>query len=195
MVAADSAITSPSDLEGKTVAVNALSSLPHVAAAARIAADGGDADAVKFVAMPFTDMLAALEQKRVDAILPVEPFMSQSLEAGAKSISPLYTDVYPAGTTHTLYFASKQFAAENAGALAGFRDAVAKANDLISQDASVLRAALVEHGGMAESTAETVNLPAYETDFNIEGMKVLAAKMKENGFLTTDVDVEGSILK
>ncbi|MFB0833659.1 ABC transporter substrate-binding protein [Arthrobacter halodurans] len=195
VVGSDSGITSPSGLEGKTVAVNALSSLPHVAAVARIAADGGNPDAVRFVAMPFTDMLTALEQKRVDAILPVEPFMSQSLEAGGTSISPLYTGVYPAGTTHTLYFASQNFAAENPEALAGFREAIAKANELISKDQAVLRKALVEHGGMPEATAETVNLPAYETDFNLEGMKDMAAKMKDNGFLTTDVDVEASILK
>ena len=195
VVAADSGISSPGDLEGKKVAVNALSSLPHVAAAARIAADGGDPAAVQFVAMPFADMQAALEQKRVDAILPVEPFMSQNLKAGAKSISPLYTDVYPAGTTHTLYFASRQFAAQNPDAVAKFRAAIAKANELVTKDPSVLRKALVEHGGMAEAVAESVNLPAYNTAFNVAGMKEMAAKMKENGFLTTDVDVEGSILK
>lgn len=194
VVGAESGISSPSDLEGKTVAVNALSSLPHVAAVARIAADGGDPDAVNFVAMPFTDMLTALEQDRVDAILPVEPFMSQSLAAGGQSISPLYTDVYPTGTTHTLYFASQEFAAGHPEALAGFQEAIAKANELISTDQTVLREALVEYGGMAEATAETVTLPAYEADFNLEGMQEMAAKMKENGFLTTDVDVEATIL-
>lgn len=195
IVRADSDIASPKDLSGKKVAVNALSSLPHVAAVARIAQDGGDPSTVQFVAMPFTDMQAALEQNRVDALLSVEPFMSQSVGAGAKVISPLYTDVYPAGTTHTLYFTSKQFAAANPETVARFREALAKANALVAQDPSILRSALVKHGGMPQETAETVNLPTYASGFNMEGMTDMASKMKENGFLTTDLDVEASILK
>lgn len=195
IVRADSAIASPKDLEGKKVAVNALSSLPHVAAVARIAQDGADPSAVQFVAMPFSDMQAALDQNRVDALLSVEPFMSQSLDAGAKAISPLYTDVYQPGTTHTLYFTSRQFAEANPDTVAKFKDSLAKANALVAADPSILRAALVAHGGMPQTTAETVNLPTYATSFNVEGMADMAVKMKENGFLTTSVDVESSLLK
>ena len=195
IVQADSPITELSDLSGRTVAVNALSSLPHVAAAARLADAGVDVSTVQFVAMPFNDMQAALEQGRVDAVLSVEPFMSQTIGAGSRQLSPLYLDVYQPGTTHTLYFASAQFAAQSPEVIEKFRAAIAKANDLVAGDDAVLRAALVEFGGMPQATADAVRLPAYETDFNIEGMKEMAQKMKKNGFLTTDVDVAGSILK
>lgn len=195
IVRADSGISSPRDLSGKKVAVNALSSLPHVAAAARIAQDGGDPSAVQFVAMPFTDMQAALEQNRVDALLSVEPFMSRSLGAGAKDISPLYTDVYPAGTTHTLYFTSQQFAAANPATVKKFREAMTKANALVAKDPAILRLALVKHGGMPQDTADKVNLPSYASGFNVKGMTDMAAKMKATGFLATDLDVQASILK
>lgn len=195
IVRADSSITSPKDLSGKKVAVNALSSLPHVAGVARIAQDGADPSAVQFVAMPFTDMQAALEQNRVDALLSVEPFMSQSLASGTKNISPLYADVYPAGTTHSLYFTSQQFAAANPATVKKFREAMTKANALVAKDPSVLRSALVKHGGMSGKTAETVNLPSYASGFNVEGMTDMASKMKANGFLTTDLDVNSTILK
>lgn len=195
IVRADSNIASPKDLAGKKVAVNALSSLPHVAAVARIAQDGADPSDVQFVAMPFADMQAALDQNRVDALLSVEPFMSQSIGAGAKVISPLYTDVYLPGTTHTLYFTSKQFAAANPETVTKFKESLAKANALVAKDPSILRSALVKHGGMPQATADRVNLPTYATSFNVAGMVDMAVKMKENGFLSSDLDVESSLLK
>ncbi len=195
IVRADSDIEFPRDLAGKIVAVNALGSLPHVASVARIAKDGGDPSTVQFVAMPFSDMQAALDQGRVDALLSVEPFMSQTLGAGAKSISALYADVYPAGTTHTLYFTSAEFAAASPETVAAFREALAKANALVAKDPSILRSALVEYGGMPVDTAEAVNLPAYSPGFDLDGMAVMGSTMKETGFLTTNLDVQASILK
>lgn len=195
IVGADSDIASPVDLEGKTVAVNALSSLPHVAAAARISADGGDPDKVQFVSMPFNDMETALTQNRVDAILPVEPFMSKNLAAGAKEISPLYVDVYPATTTHTLYFGSKKMQETSPETLTSFRDAIAKATELVADDPSILRDALVEHGGMPEDVAQNVNLPVYQTEFNIEGINDMMRKMVENDFLEAELPVEDLIME
>ena len=64
LVGEDSKVERPADLEGKTVAVNALSSLLHVAAAGSIEADGGDPSKVTFVAMPLPDMMTALKQGR-----------------------------------------------------------------------------------------------------------------------------------
>lgn len=188
-------ITTLKGLEGKTIAVNALSSLPHVAGVARLAEEGVDVASINFVAMPFPDMQGALEQGRVDAVLTVEPFMTQTLAAAGTELSPLYVDVYPAGTTHTLYFASAQYAGVNPEVVDKFRKAIAKANDLISKDDKVLRDALVKYGNMPENVAESVTLPVYLNAFEIEGMQVMADKMKETGFLTTDIDVTKSILK
>ena len=194
IVGADSDIESPVDLEGKTVAVNALSSLPHVAAAARISADGGDPDSVQFVSMPFNDMETALTQDRVDAILAVEPFMSQNLAAGGKEISSLYVDVYPPSTTHTLYFGSQQMFQTSPETLISFRDAVGRATELVADDPDILREALVEYGGMSEEVAQSVNLPIYQTEFNIDGINDMMNKMVENGFLEAELPVEELIM-
>lgn len=189
VVAEDSDIQDATDLEGRTVAVNALSSLPHVAAASLIADQGGDPSAVRFVAMPFPDMQGALEQGRVDAIVPVEPFMTQTLAAGTRQVAALYAETYEPGTTHTLFFGSDRFVQENPEVIEGFQAALARANELVAEDPQILRDALVEHGGMPQEVADAVNLPAYETDFAVDGMQDMADRMVETGFLAEELDV------
>lgn len=190
LVKKGSDISSVTDLEGRTVAVNALSSLPHVAAASLIKDQGGDPSKVQFVAMPFPDMLGALEQGRVDATIPVEPFMTQALAGGqVEAIAPLYADVYAPGTTHTLMFGSTQFVQDNPEIVKKFQAALARANELVAEDEQVLRDALVEHGGMPQQVADVVKLPVYETEFEVEGMQDMADRMLETGFLTKAVKV------
>lgn len=190
VVKSGGSIHSVTDLEGKTVAVNALGSLPHVAATSLIKERGGDPSKVKFVVMPFPDMLGALEQGRVDAALLVEPFMTQALATKQfEAIAPLYADVYPPGTTHTLIFASKEFAQQNPKIVASFRTALIRANKLVTSNPQVLRDALVEHGGMSRDTAKAVKLPVYGTEFNVEGMQKMADQMVATGFLSKPVNV------
>src|SRR5699024_8059056 len=114
-----------------------------------------DPDNVQFVSMPFNDMETALTQDRVDAIIAVEPFMSQNLAAGGKEISSLYVDVYPPSTTHTLYFGSQQMFQTSPETLTSFRDAVGRATELVADDPDILREALVEYGGMSEEVAQS----------------------------------------
>lgn len=194
VVKKNSSIADVTQLAGKTVAVNALSSLPHVAAASLVKDQGGDPDKVKFVAMPFPDMQGALEQGRVDALVTVEPFMTQTLAAGStRLLAPLYADVYQAGTTHTLIFGAEKFVAENPEIVEKFQSALMRANELVADDPQILRDALVKHGGMPQEVADSVNLPVYETEFAVEGMQDMADRMVETGFLSQPLDVQGTL--
>lgn len=190
VVKKNSPITSVTDLEGKTVAVNALSSLPHVAAVSLIMDKGGDPNKVKFVAMPFPDMQGALEQGHVDAIMSFEPFLTQVLGTGTvKRISPLYTDVYQPGTTHALMFSSQEYSSQNPDVIEAFQAALMKANELVADNPQLLRDALVKHGGMPQEVANAVKLPVYETNFALAGMQDMADRMVETGFLSQPMDV------
>ncbi len=69
----DSPIQSARDLNGKTVGIIAIKTMQHAAIDLWIDRRGGDSKSVKFFEIPPSDMLAALESRRVDAILPNEP--------------------------------------------------------------------------------------------------------------------------
>ena len=70
----------PADLEGKTVAVNTLNNIGPVTINHWMEKHGGDYTKIKYVEVPFPDMGAALEAKRVDAAFTVEPAYSGALD-------------------------------------------------------------------------------------------------------------------
>jgi len=81
-LAASSPIRVAKDLDGKTIAVNALHSLSTLGPSDWIDQNGGDSSTVKFVEMPFPIMTSALDAGRVDAALVTEPFTSAARKNG-----------------------------------------------------------------------------------------------------------------
>jgi NitT/TauT family transport system substrate-binding protein len=76
VLAANSTVQQPKDLNGKTIAVSNLRSLSENTPRAWMDRNGGDSSTVKFVEMPFPAMPAALEADRVDGAWVAEPFLS-----------------------------------------------------------------------------------------------------------------------
>ena len=62
------------DLNGKTIAVNGLGDLTHLALLAWLGSNGADVKSVKLLEVPFPSVGAALDGGRIDAALLVEPF-------------------------------------------------------------------------------------------------------------------------
>lgn len=81
-VAADSAIRTAKDLEDHTVAVSGLHDLLALSVRAWLAQQGVDSTKIHFAELPPPTMLAALQQKRVDAISTFEPFSSDVAASG-----------------------------------------------------------------------------------------------------------------
>lgn len=69
-----SPIRTAADLNGKTVAVNSLSSMLQVATQAWADKHGGNGKSIQFVEVAFPQMDAALQQHRIDAAVFTEPF-------------------------------------------------------------------------------------------------------------------------
>lgn len=76
LVAAASPIRTPRDLNGRTIAVNGLKNITQLAPMAWIDAAGGASETVRFVELSFPEMIPALDQGRVDAVLVAEPALS-----------------------------------------------------------------------------------------------------------------------
>jgi len=97
LLTANSPVQKASDLNGKTVAVGARSSIVEIGARAWIDQHGGDSSTVKFVEVPIPAMPAALDAGRTDAAVVVEPFLSiaakthRVLAYGFDSISKRFT--------------------------------------------------------------------------------------------------------
>ena len=79
LLAPKGGVTDLKQLEGKKVSVNTLKNLPEVAVRNSLEKAGVDVSKVEFVEIPFPDVPAALEAKRVDAAFAVEPFVGASM--------------------------------------------------------------------------------------------------------------------
>ncbi|WBL19751.1 ABC transporter substrate-binding protein [Citricoccus sp. NR2] len=185
---ADSPLERPRDLVGKTVAVNGLSALPHVAAMEAIERDGGDPDTVTFVAMPFPDMIGALRQGRIDAAALAEPFYSRSLDAGYQQLSTLYATAFEPGSTTTLYFTAGPFIETNPEVVENFTNAIELAIADAARDDQLVRDVLVEYGNMDPQAAQTMGLPHYSTELTPHGLEQISDVMAKFDIITEPIE-------
>jgi NitT/TauT family transport system substrate-binding protein len=123
LVRGSSSIRNPADLSGKTVAVNALKGVGEVVIKAALEKSGVNPDSVKLVAIPFPNMRAALNNGQVDAIWTPEPFLSQVLGEGGRSVmapGPILGRFFPNGG----YVARVDWTEKNAALARKFRTAI-----------------------------------------------------------------------
>ena len=110
LLAPKGGVTDLKQLEGKKVSVNTLKNLPEVAVRNCLEKAGVDVSKVEFVEIPFPDVPAALEAKRVDAAFAVEPFVGASLAAGATKLAEPFEELAP-DLTIAEYFTTEKYAA------------------------------------------------------------------------------------
>ena len=189
LVLKDGPIEDGKDLEGKTIAVNTLENICEVTIKASLEKDGVDVDKLKFTEVPFPDMNAALEQKRVDAACVVEPFVSQGKAGAAKGIDPFYVRTAPDLTIAT-YFTSKQYAEENADTVDRFVRAMNKSLEYAQAHPDEVRKVLLDYTEIPPEAAEAIQLPTWRTDLNEPTIEKLSELSKKYGLIEEEPDLE-----
>ncbi|OYO20798.1 nitrate ABC transporter substrate-binding protein [Enemella dayhoffiae] len=182
VTAGDSAIKGTADLPGKTVAVNTLNNIGDVTIRAALEAEGVNPAGVRFTELPFPDMVAAVEQKRIDAAWVCEPFVTKLTGNGARAILDNYAKTDP-NLSVASYFAAKPWAQKNPELLAGFRRAMDKSMKFASQNPDAVRAVLPEYTSIDPATASKIGLPSFPTDFNEPSLNKLIEQSKKQGLL------------
>jgi NitT/TauT family transport system substrate-binding protein len=78
LVAANAAVKTGKDLNGKTIGSPGLNTLGEYGVRAWVDANGGDASTLRFVEIPFPEMSAAMTAGRIDAAFVAQPFLQQA---------------------------------------------------------------------------------------------------------------------
>jgi NitT/TauT family transport system substrate-binding protein len=157
-----SPIKSAKELEGKTIAVNTLNNIVHLMAMAWLDKNGASSAKVKFVELPFPQMLAALSGGRVDAISVHEPFATAAVEKGeARVLAHPWGDVLPKFLIAS-WFASEKWIAKNKNMSQAFVRAINRGIDAIHADPEGSRAAMVKWAGLSAELAGKIGLPVFE---------------------------------
>ena len=118
-VNAASPIKTARDLEGKTVAVASLHDMLSLSMRSWIDKSGADITKIKFVEIPPSSQLIALQQGRVDAIHVYEPFRGQAERAGARAIVAPYATIGN-GFAFSCWFTNANFVSQHRDAALKF---------------------------------------------------------------------------
>lgn len=187
----ESGITSPGDLAGKRVAVNAVRGLAELTARAALDEGGVDSDSVVFLELPLPDMGASLANGNVDAAWVVEPFLAGLRANGAELVLDVYAghlDGLPLGG----WTATEEFAADNPETVEAFARAMAKAVEALADDATFVEF-LPTYTALTPEQASGVTLPALEQEISEEELQEEADLMTEYGLLDAPVDIAATL--
>lgn len=177
-VAADSEMSEPADLAGKTVAVNNLQNIGTVAIYAQLEDAGLDPSEVDLVEMPLPDMSAALERGEVDAIWQVEPFQAIAESAGHRKIFDLFSGPVE-GMPVAGWVTTEEFAEENPEAVAAFERAITASAEELRGNRERLVELVPTYTQVSPEIAEQIEMPEFQGELDIERLQQTADLMEQ----------------
>ena len=189
MVAEDSEIREPQDLEGKEIAVNTLKNIGDVTIKAALEKAGVDISRLRFVEVPFPDMIPTLEAGRVDGIWAIEPFLTQAREAGHRSIIANYAQLEPNLTVAT-YFAMQPYIEENGEVIDRFRRAMNRSLTYAQENPQEARDIVLEYTEVPRPVAQAMRLPFWSDDLNVPSIQLLTDLSERYGLVEEKPEME-----
>ena len=192
LVPKGSAIKQAQDLEGKTVAVNALNNIGPLSINYAVEQAGGDPKKIKYLEVPFPDMIAALEAGRIDAAWVVEPFASQGQAGGARSIFAPFEAVSPDLTVAT-YFTTEQYIEQNGDVVDRFVRAMEKSLAHAADNPEVARKAVLSYTKIPPAAVEKMRLPNWSPEYNDASIDKTIKLAQKYGFVEEAVTLDDLI--
>jgi ABC-type nitrate/sulfonate/bicarbonate transport system substrate-binding protein len=201
-----SSITSPSELQNRVVGTpeaggagenSNQQSFPYnietLAAQSVLQSDGLSPALVTWRALPDDQLINALKNHRVGAILATDPLIIEAeTQLGAVEVFDACSGV-TANLPLSGYFSTAGFASQQGAALTAFRTAMTTAQSdsaLRSTVQSVLRG---EH--MTAQEAALVNVGQYPTFVNVGQVQRVADLMYDSGMIISPISVQSLLLK
>jgi NitT/TauT family transport system substrate-binding protein len=170
------------DLPGKTVAVNALRGLAEVVISRSLEKQGVDYRQVKLLEVPFPEMPAALAQKRVDAALLTEPFLSAVLAEGGTQIDAPSVDTLP-NFPNGVYVAAESYIAENGDVVDRFARAMNKSLEYAQDNPEEVRRIVPTYTETPPEAAQQMRLPVFDPELDREGIELEAELTAKYGIV------------
>ena len=189
-----SGITGVGDLEGRSVQVNQLNGTAAVLVKATMKKAGFDPGKVRFVEIPPTQALAALQAGRVDAAVLSEPNVTAALAAGMKYIANPEKDTIP-NLPAFVFLASKAYVAKNPAVVKAFTTAVLAANKQANADVALARKTAEQSTQVPAATLAKVTFPKFgEQPLTAGHIKAYEDLLLEFGGLPGSVPSPDSVL-
>jgi NitT/TauT family transport system substrate-binding protein len=177
LVKGSSSIRTPADLAGKTIAVNALKGVGEVMIKAALQKRGVNPSSVRLVPIGFPLMRSALNNGQVDAVWTPEPFLSQILGDGGRTVlapGPVLGRYWPIGG----YGALNDWVRQNSALATKFRRAINRSLTYAQGHPEEIRELL-------PAASRNVRLPIWSPLVDRAKLSQLARYTKQYGVIST----------
>jgi NitT/TauT family transport system substrate-binding protein len=177
----DSPIRVAKDLEDHAVAVTGLHDLMAIAVRAWADDAGADSSKIRFIEIPPSSTIAALQAKRVDAAGLFEPLRAEASGLGMRAIGAPYASISKEFITGA-WFGNSTWIAGHRDAALRFAEVIRAAGDYANAHYAALIPLIASFSKMAPETIGRTNrphFPAAVTPAAIQPLVNVAAKYKE----------------
>ena len=164
VVAANSSISTVRDLEGRTIAVDPLTSFSQTGTQQWLDASEGDSATTKFIEMPNVQMAAALKSERVDPGLLVEPSLTTAMKAGVVRVIANPFDAVGKEFMITVIFSSDKLAKDQADVVTKLQAALKRARSFSNDNPDKTAVMLSKYTDLPTETAESMTRASWPAD-------------------------------
>ncbi len=183
MTKIDSPIKEPKDIEGRKVGIPGIGAFLQVMFNEWLATKGIDPKKVVFVEVPFTQMQDVLQAGTVDAVIPIEPFITRISTAKVGEIKFGYIKELTANKTYRILVSSmtRDYANKNAATIKSVREALEEAVAFQAKNPDKSKEAVGEFLKMPPQALAAVKLPTSPvtvTDADIADWVTILVKQK-----------------
>ncbi|TQL48399.1 NitT/TauT family transport system substrate-binding protein [Homoserinimonas aerilata] len=138
-----------SDLEGKTVGIQGLGSLPQLVNNIALTENGVDPATVSYVNLPVDTLMEAAKSGTVDAILPFSVFFLNAVDQGFEKMGMGAREFLP-GAPQIVWAASDSYIAANPGVIEAFVAAMDEASQFAGENPEAVRDVYREYSKFPE---------------------------------------------
>jgi NitT/TauT family transport system substrate-binding protein len=194
VVRGDSGIKTAADLKGKTVGVPGLNDLLHILVVKWLEDRGVAKSDVHFVEIPMLQLADVLKAGRVDAVVPVEPFMSRMVKDGDRILS-YYVDDLPAGIPPVVWAATGKYAAAHPAIVKAFRAGIADAAAYYKAHPDIGPETLSHYIKIPLPVLKTIPIPPVTATVDASQIGYWVEIMRQQKLLSKPIDPASVLLK
>lgn len=181
-------ITSAKDLEGNTLAVNALGGSNDLITREWLKQEGVDPKSVKMVATAVDQMPQVLSSGSVAAAIVDEPYTTIAVNDGAKVLAERPYQAIAKTPIFSCWAATSTTIEHDTKALGAFVAGMDAANTAANGDRSLVSKTLVNDMKMEQAVADAATVPDFVTDISADDLKVWADAAEDEGLLKSGFD-------
>jgi len=159
LVLANSSIKTAKDLEGKTLAGVALGDLNSISTVMWLDQRGVDTSTLKFVEIPASASLAAMEQNRIEATTVYEPFYSAFVATGKARILGYPYDALGRHWADSVIYARTDWAAAHGPLIGRFLRALTEASTYVASHETEVGPLMAQFVGLDPNAMPQVHHP------------------------------------